>query len=158
SDVCADFVAQVLVFGLLYAHRSAHVTGSTPDERRALIEGFWDTGGATTEAARLRPFKALIDLLGTELGGDSDVAAWYQESARVLAHAECVGTVTQPDYHVLFEHFLEAFDPQVRFDRGAFYTPRPLVTYMTRVAEHLAHEFFAGSLYSIADKLVDPCC
>lgn len=156
---CADFVAQVLVFGLLYAHRKAQHDDTTPEDRRQLIIDFWDSGGGSTEAEKLRPFRALVDQLRDDLDPSSEVGAWYTECVRVLAHAECMSrAVEEPAYDTLFEEFLEAYDNKLRFDRGAFYTPRSLIEYIVRSADALSESHFGDSIYSIADRIIDPCC
>ena len=42
------------------------------------------------------------------------------------------------DFHALFETFLEAFDGQTRYERGAFYTPAVLARWTARLADALA--------------------
>lgn len=156
---CADFMSQVLVFGLFYAHRRAQHENTTPEERRQMILDFWDSGSGSEEAKRLRPFKALVELLHDDLDPGTEVGAWYLECARILAHAECMsGAIEEPAYDTLFEEFLEAYDNSLRFDRGAFYTPRCLINYIVRSADALTLEHFNGSMYVVADRIIDPCC
>lgn len=41
-----------------------------------------------------------------------------------------------------YEHFLKAYDAKLRFKRGVFYTPKPVVSYIVRsVHELLQTEF-----------------
>ncbi|MBT5925889.1 MAG: SAM-dependent DNA methyltransferase, partial [Verrucomicrobia bacterium] len=155
---CADFVAQVLVFGLFFAHTRATPSGSSPSARSALISQFWTTD-AVSAAGHLRPFKALVDHLTGVLAGTSDLALWTQQCMQVLAHAEFMGTESgERDFHTLFEGFLEAFDNRIRFDRGAFYTPSALTAWMTRSADHLINSIYGHTMFELAETIIDPCC
>ncbi|MBG6056445.1 hypothetical protein IWX81_002882 [Salinibacterium sp. CAN_S4] len=50
----------------------------------------------------------------------------------------------------LYEEFLKQYDPQQRMDAGAFYTPLPVVRFMTKAVDHiLKHDF--GLLLGVAD-------
>jgi len=118
-------VAQVLIFGLLYAHRIVIGPNDTPVERRDKIGSFWSASSSHTALIeKLRPFRALLEVLGDELGSQGPLGVWYQDCLLLLAHVELdQGQRSSPDYHLLYEKFLSAFDPDTRFDFGAFYTP-----------------------------------
>ncbi|MGV0905967.1 type ISP restriction/modification enzyme [Mycobacterium novum] len=155
---CADFIAQVLVFGLFYAHANAP-SDEAPAERRKRIEAFWDSSAYSELAARLRPFRTIVNALGDTLKSRNDLRVWYDEATLVLAHAEYMGTEIGPiDFHTLFERFFEAFDKQTRFDRGVFYTPAAVTEWMTRVTEKLLHLYFSGGIVETVETLIDPCC
>jgi type I restriction-modification system DNA methylase subunit len=65
----------------------------------------------------------------------------------------------EPDYHKLFERFLSEFDPESRFDYGAFFTPSELAGFIVRLVEEIAHKSFNGaSIFSNENILIDPCC
>lgn len=156
---CADFIAQVLVFGLFYAHTSAPRYGDSPDERRQHIKEFWQSDLFSELAQKLRPFHTIVNELGSSLSTDNELRAWYEEVETVLAHAEYMGTEVEPlDFHALFERFLESFDKETKFDRGVFYTPAPVTEWMTRVTDQLLHVHLGGGIEAVVDKLVDPCC
>lgn len=161
SQVFGDFVAQILAFGLLYAHRVVRDEGDLPADRYQRIQTFWSSSVHNEYAQRLRPFKALIDLLGDELESPlSKLGIWYDNIRRLLAHIQLRDEqISQPDYHVLYEQFLTVFDPQTRFDYGAFYTPPSLSQYIVRLVRAIAYNELEGlSLFQEGNKLIDPCC
>jgi type I restriction-modification system DNA methylase subunit len=161
----ADFVAQVLTFGLLYAHRVVRGRTGTPAERYRQIRNFWSGVVHRQYTERLRPFKALVGILGDELNlahasDAGSVGALYDDCCRLLAHIELEETQRDaPDYHKLYEQFLTVFDPKTRFDFGAFYTPEELAAYAVRLVKAITKtEVHGVSLYSPNNKLIDPCC
>jgi len=156
----ADFVAQVLVFGLLYAHRIIAAPGQTPADRYRKIKKFWSEVVYSEFTDRLRPFRALIELLGNELHSLGPLGVWYQDCALLLAHVQLRADQTHsPDYHKLYEHFLAVFDPQTRFDFGAFYTPRELACFTVKLTQAIVDSNLPNvSLYEPGNKLIDPTC
>ncbi len=156
----ADFVAQVLVFGLLYAHRVAIGDDDTPKDRDLKIQQFWSNTVRNEHSERLRPFRALIEMLGSELQSLSRLGVWYSDCRLLLAHIELDDRQrATPDYHVLYENFLSVFDPKTRFDFGAFYTPKELVEFAVRMTQAVMEKELPGkSLYDAGNKLIDPCC
>ena len=160
SQDFADFVSQVLVFGLLYAHRVVSADGDTPKSRDLKIKEFWTDVVYSSQAGKLRPFSALISLLGDELKSLGPLGTWYTDCRLMLAHADLgIGEGAEPDFHRLYEHFLDAFDKEVKFDYGAFYTPRPLAQYALRVSEAILRRVFpARSFFESNNTLIDPCC
>jgi hypothetical protein len=157
---CANFIAQVLVFGLFYAHVTAPAAAGSPEARREHISGFWTSGAARELARKLRPFQTIVDILGESLVVGNELSDWYKDVVTVLAHAEYMGsTVLSPtDFHTLFERFFEAFDKQQKFDRGVFFTPKLLTDWMVKVTDHLLRSHFGGDMATVVDKLIDPCC
>lgn len=160
AKVFADFAAQVLIFGLLYAHRIVIGPSDTPVERRKKIQDFWTDSSYSASIEKLRPFRALLEILGDELGSRGPLGAWYQDCLLLLAHVELEQSQrSAPDYHLLYEKFLSAFDPDTRFDFGAFYTPPELVSFAVRLTEAVVGAELDGlSLYLEGNKLIDPCC
>lgn len=156
----ADFVSQVLVFGLLYAHRVVSATGDTPKSRDLKIKAFWTDVVHSSRTVKLRPFSALVSLLGDELKSLGPLGTWYADCRLMLAHADLgIGEGAEPDFHRLYEHFLDQFDKKTKFDYGAFYTPRPLAQYALRASEAvLSLDFPTRSFFESNNKLVDPCC
>ncbi len=156
---CADFIAQVLVFGLFYAHTTAPDHGDSPDERRQHIKEFWQSDLFGHLAEKLRPFRTIVHALGNSLSTDNELHTWYSEVGTVLAHAEYMGTKLEPiDFHSLFERFFVSFDKEARFERGVFYTPTPVTDWMIRVTDQLLQTHFGGGIGAVVDKLIDPCC
>ena len=162
---CADFIAQVLTFGLFFAHTQSSQDGKTPQERLMKIRTFWSTQ-SLANAKQLAPFGAIFETLEDFLIMDEETLAagnelsyWYRDLSGILAHAEYMGSDDGPtDYHILFERFLTSFDKQQRFDRGAFYTPAVLADWIVRMADELVREHFHDDLLRLADRIVDPCC
>lgn len=159
KESCANFIAQVLVFGLFYAHVTAPAAAGSPEARRAHISGFWTSGAAKDLASKLRPFQTIVDVLGETLNVDNALSDWYGDVVTVLAHAEYMGTMLSPtDFHALFERFFEAFDKQQKFDRGVFFTPELLTGWMVELTDGLLRTHFGGPMAEVVDKLIDPCC
>ena len=138
EKACADFVAQVLTFGLFYAHTRHTKLLTNPTERQAAIKHFWSNTSLAAQSKLLRPFKAIVLALSSSLSTQNVLSDWYEEILAVLAHAEYMGTETGPqDFHSLFEQFLTTFDEQARFDRGAFYTPKALSDWIARASDSI---------------------
>lgn len=162
--VFSDFVAQVLCFGLLYAHRVIAGEVGEPPARYDAIRRFWSDAVYASYADRLVPFKALSAMLDSELSTDEDSASqlrcWYDDTRRLLAHVQLRDTQrSTPDYHTLYERFLAEFDPRTRFDFGAFYTPRELASFTVGVAKAVIESAFPGRfLFERENKIIDPCC
>jgi len=156
----SDFVAQVLAFGLLYAHRVIAGRKYSPTDRYSNIQRFWTDAVYREYSERLRPFRALLQLLGDELNASGTIGSWYDDCRLFLAHIELKEEQKHiPDYHILYEKFLTEFDPQTRFDYGAYYTPQPLAYYAVRLSEAISKCSFGDlSLYGEHNKLIDPCC
>jgi len=156
----ADFVAQVLMFGLLYAHRIVAAPGDSPKERYRKIQKFWSDLLYQEFTEKLRPFRALVEILSEELETLGPLGTWYQDCCLLLAHIQLEeGQMKSPDYHKLYESFLSVFDPKTRFDFGAFYTPSELSSYAIALVKAIvAKEFNGMSLYLPDNKAIDPCC
>lgn len=159
EQACSDFVAQVLTFGLFYAHTRHTKSLTNPTERKTAIKEFWSSVNLSTQPELLRPFKAIVSALSSSLNSQNVLSDWYTEVLAVLAHAEYMGTETGPqDFHSLFEQFLTTFDEQARFDRGAFYTPRPLTVWIAKAANSLSCSIFGLPIMEAAERIIDPCC
>lgn len=164
-EACADFIAQVLTFGLFFAHTQSSQDGETPQERFTKIKTFW-SAQFLADARRLAPFGAIFETLENflivdedTLAAGSDLSYWYRDLSGVLAHAEYMGSDDGPtEYHILFERFLTSFDKQQRFDRGAFYTPTVLADWVVQMADALVRQHFQDDLLRLADRIIDPCC
>jgi len=155
----SGFVAQTLIFGLIYAHRVLGIEKVEPAERYTLLKQFWLDESDGHFASELRPFRALTKLLRDEIASVGGLGVWYENCCLMLSHVQLLeDQVSEPDYHGLFERFLEAFDPKTRFDYGAYYTPRELSAYVVALVEEINGRVFNGSIYDEGNRLIDPCC
>ncbi len=159
NHACADFIAQVLTFGLFYAHTRYAISKIDPSGKREKIREFWKVSTGDDFALNLRPFKAIVDSLSTPLKKKNVLSDWYDEVLGVLAHAEYMGTDKGPqDFHTLFEIFLEKFDKKTKFDRGAFYTPQVLSNWLVLASEEVSKQSLGSSIAELAVNIIDPCC
>lgn len=159
NAACADFIAQVLTFGLFYAHTVFASTALKPKQRTKKIRDFWDIKHTSPTTERLRPFKAIVNCLSGQLKATNALSEWYKEISSVLAHAEYMGTSKIPNnFHVLFEQFLKVFDEKARFDRGAFYTPQALSDWTVLASEEVSKKSLGFSIQTYAASIIDPCC
>lgn len=158
AESCSKFVAQVLIFGMFYAHTKALPRGSTIEERHQVIRTFWTDETFLDVAAQLRPFHLIAKALEGTLSVENNLSIWYRDAALVLAHAEYYGTISGPtDFHILFEKFFASFSPSDRFDYGAWYTPPALTDWMVRFADNLSRRSFNLGLAESTSKVIDPC-
>lgn len=157
----AGFVAQILSFALLYAHRFINEKDLLPSEKYEKLHSFWTSVAFKREALRLSPFKTLLDALSEELNSHfSKLGIWYDNTRRLLA---CVRLsdqqVTTPNYHELYEAFLKEYDGKTRNDFGAWYTPMCLAEYAVNFVNHVLPSVLPGeSVEGKAIKIIDPCC
>lgn len=159
EKACADFVAQVLTFGLFYAHTRHTKLLTDPTQRQAAIKNFWSSTSLAAQPKLLRPFKTIVLALSSSLTTQNFLSDWYEEILSVLAHAEYMGTESGPqDFHSLFEQFLTTFDEQARFDRGAFYTPKVLTEWIANASDNISKAEFGLPIMEAAEKIIDPCC
>jgi len=155
----SDFVAQVLIFGLLYSHRIIENPDLTPTERYEKINRFWFDAIYQVYTEKLRPFRALIELLQEELNSLGPIGTWYQDCCLLFAYIRLDQNQTSiPDYHKLYEKFLSIFDPKTRFDFGAFYTPKELAKFSVKAVQAIVENELNLCLYGERNKLIDPCC
>jgi hypothetical protein len=140
----ADMYAQTIAYGLLSA-RIADPTKTTLDDfaahmrtnpfLRELMETFLRIGG--------RKGKAGGPGIDFDELGVSEVVALLDE-ANMEAVVRDFGDRNPTDDPVIhfYEHFLAAYDKQLKVSRGVFYTPQPVVSYIVRsVHELLQTEF-----------------
>ena len=158
----SDFVAQILIFGLLYAQRVICSSGDKPRDRYEKIHKFWSDVVFSNYSERLRPFQGLVEELSDELEKNSlgPLGTWYEDCRMMLAYVDLsTSQLTQPDYHVLYESFLKVFDPDTRFNYGVFYTPRPLASYAVRLSEAVVEGYSNEvNIYEEGNRIIDPCC
>lgn len=161
NHLFAGFVAQILSFALLYAHRFVNEKDISPHEKYEKLHSFWTSAAFKRDALRLSPFKTLLDALSNELESTfSKLGIWYDNTRRLLS---CVHLsdrqVTAPNYHELYEAFLKEYDGKTRSDFGAWYTPMALAEYTVNFVSHVLPSVIPGeSLDGKAIKIIDPCC
>lgn len=157
----AGFVAQILAFGLLYAHRFINSEGITPQEKYQKLQVFWSSPMFKKPVLRLQPFKTLVDALSEELNSSfSKIGIWYNNTRRLLS---CIRLsdlqISTPNFHELYESFLATYDGQTRNDFGAWYTPMCLAEYAAKFVNKILPSVLPGELVNgKALKVIDPCC
>jgi hypothetical protein len=158
----ADFVSQVLCFGLLYSHRSELNSALAPAELYKGIHQYW-IDGLSGAVAPLRPFQELVLQLKEDLepqeGQETTLSTWYDDCRHLLSFVSLSDEQRKiPDYHRLYERFFERFDSETRFDFGAFYTPKVLASFVVSMVDQVALTVYQESLFATENKLIDPCC
>lgn len=143
----ADMYAQTLAYGL-FAARVNHNDA----------EGTFQRIGAAREIPKTNPFlRKLFDAItGPDLD-EEPYAGFVDDLVQLLATAdirsvlEDFGARTQQEDPVVhfYETFLKEYNPKLRELRGVYYTPAPVVSYITRSVDHLLGEHF--SLDGLAD-------
>lgn len=157
----AGFVAQIMAFSLLYAHRFVNEKTITPNEKYKSLHAFWQMPSFEKEAMRLSPFKTLLDALSDELKSPfSKLGIWYDNTRHLLS---CIRLsdkqVSTPNYHELYEAFLKEYDGKTRNDFGAWYTPMPLANYAVNFVREILPSVIPGeTIEAKALKIIDPCC
>lgn len=151
-------IAQILIFGAFYAHRHLCKSGK-PADLRDRISRFW-TGDITTDSEnRLKPFRALaaiLDKYDRPLHGINYV---YSDCLSYLSYIRLSKSQQEtPDYHKLYEKFLEKFDPKDKIDFGAYATPAYLARFMIDFSEYVSNIVFGRSVFMRDNKIIEPCC
>jgi hypothetical protein len=146
DDAFADMFAQTVTYGLF----SVSVRRTFPGEGTAL------TKDDVPNLIFTSPF--LKEMLGIFLGIQSRKGAIDFDE---LGVSDVTDLLTSPDTHMeivladfnnrtrgedpvihFYEHFLKAYNKQLKIQRGVFYTPQPVVSYIVRsVHELLQSEF-----------------
>ncbi len=158
GSVFADFIAQVIMFCLLYAHRVICSSEDTPVQKADKIRTYAYNNVADSEA--LLPFRNLMVYLRDHAGASIFIGQWVEECIAFLSFVQMTEQQLQnPDYHHLFELFFNKFDKQARFDYGAFYTPKILAEFVVRFVNKIVADHFDGAtIYDTGNTLIDPCC
>lgn len=144
TDSFSDMYAQTIAYGLLSA-RIINPKANTADAAHAqipitnpflkdLMETFLNLGG--------RSHRGGIGLDFDELGINEVVD--LLDNTNMEAVLRDFGDRNQKEDPVMhfFEGFLQEYDSKIRKDRGVFYTPQPVVTFIVRsVDERLRTEF-----------------
>jgi type I restriction-modification system DNA methylase subunit len=140
SDAFADMYAQTITYGLFAARRSrpTGVTIETPRDMvpntnpflRDLLAEFTDVGGATKS----------LDF--DELGIDALVEVLNQaDMDAVVADFDDKNPNEDPVIH-FYEDFLRQYDKRMKIQRGIFFTPRPVVSFIVRSVDELLRTEF----------------
>jgi len=148
-DDFADMYAQTIAYGLLSA-RIANPTGRdsaahlpvTNPFLKELMETFLHVGSTGGASSGEIDFDEL---------GVSEVVALLDDAKMeaVILDFGDKNPLEDPVIH-FYQLFLEEYDAQMRMDRGVFYTPRPVVSYIVRSIHELLRTEFA-----LADGLAD---
>lgn len=158
EKVFADFVAQVIMFSLLYAHRVLCENTDQPRVKEEKIRNFITKD--LTEDEVLLPFRNLMLYIKDNTTEKLFINEWIDECIKFLSFVQMIDKqVKEPDYHELFETFLAKYDAQSRFDYGAFYTPKTLSSFVVKLTNYAATQGLDGaSIYDEGSTIIDPCC
>ncbi len=130
----ADMFAQTIAYGL-FAAKCNH------DEKQPFRRI-----GAASDIPKTNPFlrKLFETITGTDLD-DEPYAGFVDDLVQLLNHADMeailehfgqIGKNRDPVIH-FYESFLAEYDPKLREKRGVYYTPEPVVSYITRSVDHI---------------------
>jgi predicted helicase len=144
EDAFADMYAQTIAYGLLSA-RITNPKGDNPDELssqmpitnpflKELMETFLSVGGRNGEAGIGIDFDELGINEVVGLLDNSDMEA-------VVRDFGDKNPLEDPVIH-FYELFLHEYDSETRMDRGVFYTPRPVVSFIVRSVDELLRTEF----------------
>ena len=134
----ADMFAQTLAYGL-FAARVNHTAGifrrqdaahRIPPTNPFLQQLFSMVTGPALDD---EPFVSFVDDL-TQLLGSADIEAILSDFGKRAARED-------PILH-FYEPFLAAYDPSLREQRGVYYTPEPVVSYIVRSVDWLLRQSF----------------
>ena len=137
-DDFADMFAQTLAYGLFAARINSSTNSfhwstaarAIPTANPFLRQVFNLTAGLNAES---EPFIGFVDDL-SQLLANSDMAT-------VLSNFGRRGARQDPIMH-FYETFLAAYDSDLREQRGVYYTPEPVISYIVRSVDWLLRERF----------------
>ncbi len=160
----ADMFAQTLAYGL-FAARVNH-SGATPFTRK----------DAAREVPRTNPFlRHLFETISGSVMDDAPFGGFVDDLAQLLAEADLAAILAQfgkrtrqddPIVH-FYETFLTAYNAKLRELRGVYYTPEPVVRYITRSVDFVLKTEFGAPDGLATDALpngggrvvlLDPAC
>lgn len=143
----ADMYAQTIAYGL-FAARVNH------DDAKGAFKRLSAAGEIPKTNPFLRKlFRAITgpDLTEEPYAGFVDDLVQLLATADIRAVLEDFGARTRQEDPVVhfYETFLKEYNPKLRELRGVYYTPEPVVSYITRSVDHLLDEHF--NLDGLAD-------
>ncbi len=141
----ADLYAQTLTYGM-FAARSRSGADFT---RATAFQSIPSTIGILRDVFRFISLGDLPAQMEVIIDDIADVLA-VADLERILHQFSRAGKGRDPIVH-FYETFLSAYDPQLREQRGVYYTPEPVVRYIVRSIHELLKEKFA-----LSDGLADP--
>lgn len=158
GKIFSDFMAQVIMFCLLYAHQVVCSDNDSPTEKEQKIRHY--AFDDAVDDYVLLPFRNLMAYLRDHAEAGSFIGQWVNECISFLSFVRMgEHRLMNPDYHRLFELFLNKFDKRMRFDYGAFYTPKILADFVVRFVNKAVENCFNGlSIYDNGNTIIDPCC
>lgn len=158
NEVFADFIAQVIMFCLLYAHRVLCSSDDSPAEKERKINAYIKEDLSEGEA--LSPFRNLMLYLRDNADKSIFINQRIDECIKFLSFVKMTDQqLLNPDYHQLFELFLSKYDAKSRFDFGAYYTPKVLADFVVKLTNYVVSVNFSGkSIYDDGNTIMDPCC
>jgi predicted helicase len=140
DDQFADVIAQTISYGLLTARLSSDgpislknlvdMVPATNPFLKELLQHFLNSAG----------MKGLFDV--DEAGINDVVELLNRANAQAIRNDFGKKTAGEDPVIHFYEHFLGAYNKKLKVDRGVFYTPQPVVSYIVRsVHELLQTEF-----------------
>jgi hypothetical protein len=140
----ADAYAQTLAYGLLLA-RQATGTELTTDSIVSHIDGRYHQLLSAT--LRLLSQPQVVEMVGWTI---ENLLGVVNHVSRLVLLAPAGD---RDPLLYFYEDFLAIYDPELRKQRGVYYTPRQVVNLQTRVISHLLTQRF-GRRYGFADQSV----
>ena len=165
----ADFVAQAMMFELVYAHRILCNKEDLPEERKQKLYRHFQKMSSAERQEDLDLLSSLCKFFTTKIifldvqnntkQGDF-LSEWIEECISFFAYVQLTEEQQlQPDYHRLFELFFKKYDVQTRFDYGAYYTPDRLAGFVVALTEWVIQKDLPQcSLFADDTFILDPCC
>lgn len=155
-DALSDFVAQVAMFTLLYAHRVSCNNNDVPKVKYGKIRKY--ISKLVNDGDKLKPFAELMKFISNHKESVF-ILEWVEDCIQFLSYVKMDKSANEsPDYHKLFERFLAEYNAKMRFDFGAYYTPEPLAKYVVRVTSEIVKMVLSADIYAAHNTIIDPCC
>ena len=138
TETFADMFAQTLAYGL-FAARVNHETGA------------FGRLNAANRIPRTNPFvRQMFDMIGGATLEDEPFVSFVDDLAQLLDNADMEAvlsgfgqrSVRQDPVMHFYETFLAEYDPALREQRGVYYTPEPVVSYIVRSVDRILRERF----------------
>lgn len=154
-----DFLSQVVMFCLLFAHRTLCDPSDKPEAKFGKIRTFATLNDLND--CQLAPFRKIFSIVFDDNNTESAfLRIWIEECIQFLSYVKMdTDAYETPDFHKLYEDFLQKYSPNVKIDYGAFYTPKELAEYLVALCIKICDVEFAGkSFFAPGSVVLDPCC